>query len=215
MGRPRLKSYVSNPIPQQKKSHHNKPHHKSHHSHYNLHHNLHNSGNISTPSCKTTPIKINPTYTIPTQTTLTSTQPACDSLLPNTLSPQKLFSWSQSENRPFPKKDSKAHHRVKSALADEGHKELLGMALYSTEAKELPSDFQLCRTLKPLIEFTKIKNKKISNPYLFRSVPIVTTFVCSAGSCTQGVWCFLEKASWVDIRLAELEHPSLTKMSFL
>ena len=40
---------------------------------------------------------------------------------------------------------------------------------------------------------------------------MVTTFVHSAGSRTKGVWNLIEKASRVDIRLAEMEHPSLKK----
>ena len=45
----------------------------------------------------------------------------------------------------------------------------------------------------------------------------MTTFVRSAGSQTQGVWKFLEKASQTDagVSLAELEHPSLKKMALL
>ena len=40
---------------------------------------------------------------------------------------------------------------------------------------------------------------------------MVTTFVCSAGNHTKELWRFIEEASRVDIRLAELEHPSLKK----
>ena len=61
----------------------------------------------------------------------------------------------------------------------------------------------------------KIKEKNISNnisnPYLFRGAPKVTTFVHLAGSRTKGVWSLIEKGSWVDIRLVEMEHPSLKK----
>ena len=41
---------------------------------------------------------------------------------------------------------------------------------------------------------------------------MVTTFVGLAGNCTRGMWKFLEKASRVNIRLTELEHPSLCKI---
>ena len=43
---------------------------------------------------------------------------------------------------------------------------------------------------------------------------MVTAFVRSAGSRTQGVWKFLEKASQTDagVRVAELGHLSLKKM---
>ena len=57
-------------------------------------------------------------------------------------------------------------------------------------------------------ELKIVQEKNISNPYLFRGVLMVTTFVHSAGSRTKGVWKFLEKAS----RLAKLEYPSLRKI---
>ena len=107
--------------------------------------------------------------------------------------------------------NSKAHNRAKSASTKETPKELLGVALYSE--KELPAAFHLHRALKPLLEFKKIKNKQVCNPYLFRGAPMVTTFVHLAGSCTKNKWQFLNKISQVGIRLAELEHPSLKKIT--
>ena len=41
---------------------------------------------------------------------------------------------------------------------------------------------------------------------------MVTTFVCSAGCSTHSGWRFLEKCSRADIRLEELEYPSLKKI---
>ena len=43
---------------------------------------------------------------------------------------------------------------------------------------------------------------------------MVTTFVRSVGSRTQGVWKFLEEASQLegDVRLAELQHSSFKKL---
>ena len=41
---------------------------------------------------------------------------------------------------------------------------------------------------------------------------MVTTFVRSAGTRTRELWRFLEGASLADIRLAELEPPSLDKI---
>ena len=75
------------------------------------------------------------------------------------------------------------------------------------------SDFQIRRSLKPLMGLEKIQKKKVSNPLNFRSAPIVTTFVRSVGDRTQSVWNFLEAACHTDagVRLAELEHPSLKK----
>ena len=69
-------------------------------------------------------------------------------------------------------------------------------------------DAHLKKTLKPLI----IKEKDVTNPYLFRGAPIVITLVRSAGTRTRELWRFLEEASQVDIRLAELEPPSLDKI---
>ena len=42
---------------------------------------------------------------------------------------------------------------------------------------------------------------------------MVTTFVRSAGNRTKVLWRFNEEASRTDIRLAEMEHPSLKNMS--
>ena len=79
------------------------------------------------------------------------------------------------------------------------------------------SDFQLRKILKPLLELEKVnKKKKVSNPYNSNGALMVTTFVRSTDSRTQGVWKFLEKASQTDagVRLAELVYPSLKKMSY-
>ena len=65
--------------------------------------------------------------------------------------------------------------------------------------------FQLWKILKPLLEVEKVDKKKVSNLFNFRGAPMVTIFICLAGSQTQGVWKFLEKASQTDtsMRLAE------------
>ena len=56
--------------------------------------------------------------------------------------------------------------------------------------------------------------KKVTTLLNFRGASMVTTFVRSAGSRTQGVWKFLEKARQIDagVRLAKLKHLSLRKM---
>ena len=74
-------------------------------------------------------------------------------------------------------------------------------------------DLHLKISLKHLISLKTINDKDITNPYLFRGAPMVTTFVRSAGNRTRELWRFLEEASRTDIRLAELEHPSLKKLS--
>ena len=42
---------------------------------------------------------------------------------------------------------------------------------------------------------------------------MVTTFVRSAGKRTKELWRYIEESSRADIRLAEMEHPSLNVMS--
>ena len=68
--------------------------------------------------------------------------------------------------------------------------------------------------LKSLLDLEKVKKKKFSNPFNFTGAPMVTTFIHSAGSQTQDVCKFLEKASQnnAGVRLAELKHPSLKKL---
>ena len=71
---------------------------------------------------------------------------------------------------------------------------------------DFPTVFQVHRALEPLLDFKHIQEKEISNPYLFRGVLMVTTFVRSTGSR-------IEKASRVDIWWGggEMEHPFLKK----
>ena len=76
---------------------------------------------------------------------------------------------------------------------------------------QFPADFQLCRKLKPLLDFKKVEQKNISYPYLFMGAPMVIIFVRSAWGRMKGVWHLIEKVSQPDIRLAEMEHPSLKK----
>ena len=67
-------------------------------------------------------------------------------------------------------------------------------------------DHLLKKTLKT------INHKDVTNPYLFRGAPMVTTFVRSAANRTKELWRFIEEASQTDIRLAELEYSSLNNM---
>ena len=126
------------------------------------------------------------------------------------LSPLMLLSRSRSHNRLLsnPPKEPKVHHKSHSTSSIQNSEELLGVALCSAKTKELSTDIQLRRALK----LKKIRDKNISDPYLFRGVPMVITFVRSVGSRIKSLWCFLEKASRADIKLAELEHPFLKKI---
>ena len=122
--RPRLKSYVSNPIPLPEKSHHNKPHHKSHHSHQNLHHRgetPQRSLSKQPFSKQTLPIQFqqNNSHTNnPHPNTTRIDIPFSLTLPPLSLFPGCSSDHNQKIVRP-PKKDSKAHHRAKSVTADE------------------------------------------------------------------------------------------------
>ena len=98
------------------------------------------------------------------------------------------------------------------AADGDGRLELSGLSLCSVAAEEQTPDFQFRKALKRLYNFKEIKVERVSNPYLFRGAPMLTTFVRSAGTCNQGVWRFLEKASQADMILVELEHSSLKKM---
>ena len=53
-----------------------------------------------------------------------------------------------------------------------------------------------------------VNHKKISNPYLFRGAPMVTTFVRLISNRTKNLWQFIERAS----QAVEMAHPSLKKI---
>ena len=68
------------------------------------------------------------------------------------------------------------------------------------------------KSLTPLMSLKNVNNKKISNPYLFRGVSIVTIFGCLISYQTKELWKLIEGASLADMRLAEMEYPSVKKM---
>ena len=82
-----------------------------------------------------------------------------------------------------------------------------------TVGPESMTDYQLRKTLKPLLDLEKIQGKKICDPTNFRSAPMVTTFVRSSGDRSKGVWKFLDAVRQSDtgVVLAELEHSSLKR----
>ena len=82
-----------------------------------------------------------------------------------------------------------------------------------TVGLESVTDYQLRKTLKPLIVLEKINGKRVCNPTNFRSAPMVTNFVRSSGDRSKGVWKFLDTARQTDtgVVLAELEHSSLKR----
>ena len=82
-----------------------------------------------------------------------------------------------------------------------------------TVGLESVTDYQLRKTLKPLIDLEKINGKRVCNPTNFRSAPMVTTFARSSGDHSKGVWKFLDTVHQTDtgVVLAELEHSSLKR----
>ena len=82
-----------------------------------------------------------------------------------------------------------------------------------TVGLESVTDYQLRKSLKPLLDFDRVNRKRICNPVNFRSAAMVTTFIHSAGDRTKGVWQFLDTVCQTNagVKLAELEHSSLKR----
>ena len=72
----------------------------------------------------------------------------------------------------------------------------------------------LKNSLKPLRSFKKkkIDNKDITNPYMFKNAPMLTTFVRLAGNRTKELWNFIDEASRADVMLANTKNAMLKKM---
>ena len=126
----------------------------------------------------------------------------------------RLFSWSHSETREqTPSSSSSSSRKRTKSASNEDRQALNGIYFCSDRLESLTIDHHLKKTFNLLIALKTIDNHKIvSNPYLLRGAPMVTTFVLSAGNRTKELWRFIEEASRVDVRLAEMEHPPLKKM---
>ena len=57
-----------------------------------------------------------------------------------------------------------------------------------------------------------MNNEDITNPYIFKDAPMLTTFVRSAGNRTKELWNFIDKASRADVMLANTKNAMLKKM---
>ena len=66
--------------------------------------------------------------------------------------------------------------------------------------------------MKPLRSLKKIDEKDITNPYLFKDAPMLTTFVRSAGNRTKELWHFIDEASRTDVMLADVKNTMLKKV---
>ena len=112
---------------------------------------------------------------------------------------------------PAPRKPSR--REAKSKNPDLRFEQIKKATALCSVEPETVADFQLRKALKPLLDLKKVKDMKVSNPVNFRSAPMVTTFVRSAGDRTRGVWKFLDTVWQTDpgIKLADLEHSSLKR----
>ena len=73
-------------------------------------------------------------------------------------------------------------------------------------------DHVLKQSLKQLRSLKKIDEKVITNPYHFKDVPKLTTFICLAGNRTKELWNFIDEASRADVMLVDTKNPMLKKM---
>ena len=105
---------------------------------------------------------------------------------------------------------SRNHPRAKSVSKED--RQGLNAIFFCSDTTDSPIiDHHIKKTLTSLTTLKTIE-KKVTNPYLFRVAPMVTTFVRPISNRTKMLWHFIEEASWADIRLAKMEHPSLKKM---
>ena len=120
---------------------------------------------------------------------------------------------SEKREKSSTKKKKQKKHRPKSAKPKgQISAELVRESLCAIGAVE---DFQLWKTLKPLLKLETVHDKQASKPSNFKGATMVTTFVHSASSHTGQVWRFLERASQADsdVWLAEFKHSTLWKIS--
>ena len=140
--------------------------------------------------------------------------------LPPSLSPittPKIFTRSHSVTRlsPDPQTASTSSSgqkpRARSASTEARH--AMTAFLFCEDILENPNHDHILKTsLKPLRSFKKINNKDITNPYIFKDAPMLTTFVRSAGNRTKELWNFIDEASRADVMLANTKNAMLKKM---
>ena len=122
-------------------------------------------------------------------------------LLPEWTHPKRPTHWRPSQDlAPFSAQDSESEDsplplKIKRPVKEVNwgqsvsprnpvpmSKEIGGAALCSSGAVEANFDYSLKKALKTLIDLKKVNDLPVTNPLNFRSAPIVSTFVCSAGS---------------------------------
>ena len=116
--------------------------------------------------------------------------PNTPSLLP--LSTPRLLHRSYSEthnDKPTPS-TSKTHSRAKS-VAGRDQQAVKAFYFCSENLDSSIIDHQIKKTLIPLTSLKNIKGEEITNPYLFRGAPMVTTFVSQISNRARGLWRFV------------------------
>ena len=103
--------------------------------------------------------------------------PPLSPTLPSLATP-RLFSWSHSGTRVRPSTTTSRNQQRAMSVSKEDRQGLNAIFLCSETLDSPIIDHQIKKSLTPLISPKTIDNKKISNPYLFWGVPMVTTFVC-------------------------------------
>jgi len=70
------------------------------------------------------------------------------------------------------------------------------------------------KKLKPLEDLEMVDGKRVDRPELFRSVPLVTTFIREAEGRATGVWALVKAAelAFPGTRMADREHSSLEQL---
>ena len=104
-------------------------------------------------------------------------------------------------------------HKTRSRSTSTETRNALNAFYFCEDVLDNPNlDHSIKKSLKPLSSFKKINEKDITNPYLFTNVPMLTTFVRSAGNRTKELWHFIDEASRADAMLADTKNVMLKKM---
>ena len=141
--------------------------------------------------------------------------------LPPSLSPittPKILTRSHSATRlsPSPQTPSTSTastiHKARARSASTEARRAINAFYFCEDTFENPRlDHLLKQTLKPLRSLKKIDEKDITNPYLFKDAPMLTTFVRSASNRTKELWHFIDEASRTDVMLADVKNTMLKK----
>ena len=104
-------------------------------------------------------------------------------------------------------------HKTRSHSTSTETRNALNAIYFCEDVLDNPNlDHSIKKSKKPLSSLKKINEKDITNPYLFSNVPMLTTFVRSAGNRTKELWHFIDEASRADVMLADTKNVMIKKM---